>query len=73
MGDVERSAEKPAIYVGMTSPPGYGRRGVAWRERELQDGIEITDPPGFFIFRPDDEPATTYFVHRDDLVPVPRG
>ena len=70
MGTIERSPEKPVIYVGNTTPPGYGRRGVAWRERETHDGVTRTDPPGYFYFRPDDDPGSTVFVHRDELKPV---
>lgn len=28
-------------------------------------------PPGYFYFRPDDDPSMTSFVHRDELEPVP--
>jgi hypothetical protein len=70
MSEIERSPEKRVRYIGRHVPPGYGRLGVAWREREIRNGIAYTDPPGYFYFRPDDNPQMICFVHRDDLEPI---
>jgi hypothetical protein len=70
MGRIERSLETPVIHVGSRIPQGYGLRGVTWREREVHYGCERTDSQGFFYFRRDDDPSTTSFVHRDELMAV---